>query len=555
MDTRLYRGDIQEKIKNIRGLIGKNPNEVIRICKELLVYGEERRDDALLGFAHFTMGEIYYMTNDIANFYLEMDRCKLHLERIMEWGYVAASYNLQGIVAMNRGNIPLSMEQYFKGYDICEEKKFPDLKCIISINIAQLYYHYRFLAEASKYYDRAYKYIQNNMGAEGYVEKLAASIIGQGKIYLLDNDLDNAAEKLQELEIKCLNFLDDKGALAYNCLVARLENEKGNMQTCLEYVNKISEYNLKEITVMDVFEDIYEVLSMLLDIMEYNLFIKIYEKFFVPVKATLVKNLEKNLLRLRLRYLKENEMEDEYRLLAVKYMDLLEEMEIEISLTTSAIIDLRNELKRKKDELQKEIQGSINHRKRAYTDPLTGLFNRIKLSEYAKQSFDRAITNHIAFAIEMFDVDYFKEYNDNYGHQAGDECLIFIAKTLSSIAREHPGVSCYRYGGDEFVVMYQNFTEEEVFAIAKEIKNAVLAGGIKHEFSKSEEKVVTISQGIFWGIPEDFDSVWEYLKGADDHLYQVKKKKRNSIQLGKAKHESKKTQDSLEPLITEPKEE
>ena len=136
--------------------------------------------------------------------------------------------------------------------------------------------------------------------------------------------------------------------------------------------------------------------------------------------------------------------------------------------------------------------------KKSVTDALTQMDNRAGLNAYAGQSFNRAIQSGQDWAIEILDIDYFKEYNDNYGHQAGDECIAFVASMVKALKR-YPGVFCARYGGDEFVVIYEGYKDTEVFEMAKDLKATILKKAVEHKFTKSYMKIVTVSQGIFWG--------------------------------------------------------
>ena len=132
--------------------------------------------------------------------------------------------------------------------------------------------------------------------------------------------------------------------------------------------------------------------------------------------------------------------------------------------------------------------------------------------------------------MEILDIDYFKEYNDNYGHQEGDRCLVSIANTIRNLVEEAEGF-CARYGGDEFIIIYANVTREQAVSFAEELRRRVLALEMEHRFSKALP-VVTISQGICWGIPRKGNRSWDFLHAADNMLYRVKKFSRNNYCVG-----------------------
>ena len=93
-------------------------------------------------------------------------------------------------------------------------------------------------------------------------------------------------------------------------------------------------------------------------------------------------------------------------------------------------------------------------------------------------------------------------------------------------------IFCARYGGDEFVIIYEGMTEKEVFAEAENLRERILARKLEHAYSKALP-IVTISQGICVDIPAEETRSWDFLHAADNMLYQVKKQSRNNIALGR----------------------
>ena len=166
------------------------------------------------------------------------------------------------------------------------------------------------------------------------------------------------------------------------------------------------------------------------------------------------------------------------------------------------------------------------------TDALTGLANRYRLTEYSQKLMDEAFHEQVPYAIEILDIDHFKEYNDNYGHQAGDACIKQIAEQL--IAMQSKNIFCARYGGDEFIIIYKGLSRDEVLSKARTLKNDITNLEFKHEYSRSAP-IVTISQGICIAVPSEVNSGWDFLHLADNYLYHVKRKCRNAIGIGDLK--------------------
>ena len=282
---------------------------------------------------------------------------------------------------------------------------------------------------------------------------------------------------------------------------------------------------------MDVFDDIYDYLSMLSETGQNAEFDRIVKELDTMVVKTNVRNLERRLVQLQLQNARARGMGDEYSKLSERFFELYETTERENRLMVRNMLRLRgsfNDLARINREVEEENR---QLQKKSVTDPLTQMENRAALNGYAGLSFDRARRADIGWAIEILDIDYFKEYNDNYGHQAGDECITFVAGQIKELSK-NPGVFTARYGGDEFVVIYEGYSDTEVFEMAKKLKERILKRAVEHKFTKSFMKIVTVSQGIFWGKPTEGTTAWNFLHAADALLYRAKNKSRNSIMLG-----------------------
>ena len=163
----------------------------------------------------------------------------------------------------------------------------------------------------------------------------------------------------------------------------------------------------------------------------------------------------------------------------------------------------------------------------AETDELTGLPNRYGMNTAASQFYEKCYQEKTCFGFEVIDVDYFKEFNDTYGHQAGDLVLQKVAEVLRSITKRDPSIYAARYGGDEIVVLYQGKTSGQIGEITKQINEKIRALAIPHKNSRCAD-VVTVSQGVVNAVPEDAVRIWDYMSNADHALYQVKRSRKGS---------------------------
>ncbi len=160
-------------------------------------------------------------------------------------------------------------------------------------------------------------------------------------------------------------------------------------------------------------------------------------------------------------------------------------------------------------------------------DGLTGITNRKYFNQSVEMEWNKAVRNSSALAVIMLDVDHFKAFNDNYGHQKGDDCLISVANTIKrTLTRPEDMVA--RYGGEEFVVLLPNINMGDVADIAEKIRKNVENLNIRHEFS-SAAGYVTISGGVSIATPDKVRSYEEIIRLADTNLYRAKDEGRNRI--------------------------
>jgi len=163
----------------------------------------------------------------------------------------------------------------------------------------------------------------------------------------------------------------------------------------------------------------------------------------------------------------------------------------------------------------------------SYRDGLTGLYNRRHFDAVFETEFRRAARGGSSLSLLMIDVDHFKEFNDTYGHQHGDDCLREIARALEhGPRRAHDCVA--RYGGEEFVVVLPGAHTADAMKIAEKIREAVLALKIEHAGSETAP-CATVSIGVCSCKPKIGGSTKAILRDADTALYIAKGMGRNRV--------------------------
>ncbi len=163
----------------------------------------------------------------------------------------------------------------------------------------------------------------------------------------------------------------------------------------------------------------------------------------------------------------------------------------------------------------------------SYQDGLTGIANRRRFDEKLEQEWRRAVRENQPISLIMVDIDFFKNYNDLYGHPAGDDCLKKIAHVLSeTIAR--PGDIAARYGGEEFAAILPNTALLGAEKLAEQIRAHVEGLELPHANS-AVSPWVTVSVGLATRVPTNGDDYTLLLEGADRALYKAKQQGRNRL--------------------------
>ena len=195
--------------------------------------------------------------------------------------------------------------------------------------------------------------------------------------------------------------------------------------------------------------------------------------------------------------------------------------EVQVRLIAAArLTSLHRKLMEQNAELER--LGHASH-EAARTDPLTRVGNRLRLREDLETLSGHAARYKRPYCAALCDVDFFKRYNDHYGHLAGDEVLCAVAGAMRSQLRGSDGM--YRYGGEEFLIILPEQTEEGAAAAIDRVRQAVEDLAIPHE-GKTPPGLLTLSAGIAVLRSASSD---EWLKEADTALYRAKERGRNQV--------------------------
>lgn len=220
--------------------------------------------------------------------------------------------------------------------------------------------------------------------------------------------------------------------------------------------------------------------------------------------------------------------------ISIEHNELLSELEQEHFSIKNVNEELRHELSQREiieEELrhEKEKAERLADQLRALSsrDGLTGIANRRHFDEFVEREWGRSQRNKKPLSLLLCDIDYFKNYNDVYGHQKGDQCLKQIAQTLNSKSRRGSDL-CARYGGEEFAVVLAETNADAALQLAESMRDAIEQLKIPHCASEAGSRV-TMSFGVATITPGPESSIMELIQMADTALYNAKVSGRNTV--------------------------
>lgn len=168
----------------------------------------------------------------------------------------------------------------------------------------------------------------------------------------------------------------------------------------------------------------------------------------------------------------------------------------------------------------------------SYTDGLTGVPNRRMFDTVLEKEWASAQRTHSPLSLVLLDIDYFKQYNDRYGHLQGDECLKRIGQVLDAAGKRARDFFA-RFSGEEFVLVMPETDANAALFVAERLRSLILQDRVLHEDSPMNQ-ILTISLGVGTIVPSHNDLSADFLETVDQQLYRAKRKGRNQVAAGQA---------------------
>ncbi|MGN0428294.1 MAG: GGDEF domain-containing protein [Agathobacter sp.] len=531
MDVTKYNDIVQYWITQVMENRGKDAELSLKFCKDIVNYGMTVGDNNLIGFGYFYSGETYYLLNDGVHFFEEISKAMDFLNKAQDWELMGKCYNFLGIWATNRGNAPIALDYYLNGINYCQKIQLFHQEAIMNVNVGALNMQCGRYREAQAYLEKAYEYIKTETNEPGYDSYMVIIYASLAKAAIHQGNMTEAEEYFRRAYHDHWKNVDEMDRLTILCTEALYNHVLKDYVKRDHCIAQIQSLIHGQMPILDMSDDLYEYAKLLLDAQKEEEFWAVIDLLEPMIKNCNIIHMQLQIISLKIQLYRKKGQSAEYLQAAGYYYELSEIKEREMQEMINNVLNLRRSLEsvnRARQEM--EVQNRILLEK-SEIDPLTKIANRFRLNDHSEEIFERVLRMESTIAVEMLDVDYFKEFNDNYGHQSGDGCLQAVADALREMTNRH-NAFCARYGGDEFVIIYEDISYEEAISCAKELKGLVRDKNIPHKYSKAIP-FVTISQGLCWGRPKEGLQMGDFLHTADSMLYKVKQKCRNNYCVGK----------------------
>lgn len=505
-----YEQGIIDKIELMDKTRFEDPLKTIELACDFKKLAEKRADINLMGYSNFYLADAYYTLGEFDNSINYFNRAAREFDAVKNLYKRGGCLNSLGILYATRGEIVYALDNFKEAARLAEKSDDDFVAALAYENYSEISDNINDPNISMDYAMKAYKHILKctNNPRQKSIEIIILTTLA--KLYYkfgLFNKAKNMLDKIENIvkenpsEKLCVDFYITKLVFVY-----KTSNSKKEKEVCLK--EAVDAYYATEYKV-DYFLYIIDFLHFLKRIDRRDILLPLVEDFDESARKMDFPYIQTRILDFKISLYDEEKDRDKLYKELIRYRRYNNSYKM---LTTNSVrryISIQNSLEDSKraNELLREQIG---------IDELTGLSNRWRLSTKVESLLTRAVTENKNYAVEMLDIDHFKQINDENGHHVGDLCLIIVATALKAI--ESNDIYCFRYGGDEFLVFYLGYSDDEILGMANKIRDSIL------EMSELRDlPYVYISQGICSGIPEKKTKVWDYSSKADTAMYAAKR--------------------------------
>lgn len=515
-----YTGELRSLIDDTLVYRITDPARAIPMAGEIIEKAEENCDTFLTGLGYYCMADSYLGINRRKEFEYYVVRAISELSQTTDSLYTARCYNLIGINSFTNGIYSMAIDAYMTAVNHADDIYTSSL---INLNVGELYMSLNDYETGLRYYSNALTGFMSCSDQQFSYENIRIARTEIGNCLFELGKYDKACKTGMEL------FRESDRGESYNeiavmAFIIKVLHYKGMTVELEKCMKKEIDNICGTMQLADVWFDMLMFAEFLDCIKDDDNFNIVTEVLLELTEKESLENVRLRTIALQIKHEEKGVNEDKLRdLYRTFFHTFSSQQDANIKLNKDTL-ELRKSLGMM-EEVRKNVELENRQLKNELKkDTLTGIGNRYYFNSVSTEILDNCISRKQNFGIEMLDVDDFKNYNDTYGHQTGDVILKIIAETISEM--QDDSMSCSRYGGDEFVIIYRNKTDEQISVITSQLKKKVMQIKIPGLSGKMSANV-TISQGICNMPAQHGNRVWDYLYSADAALYECKRGGKN----------------------------
>ena len=524
MGVKNYPDIVLEWIEIIKQSVQKDAARMNEYIEKLRHYAEDNGSTYLIGYAFYYQGLDAYSRAELDLAMESLTEALKYLSMSETWNLVVRCYNIVGNIATFQGDTSLAIDCYVKGLSMARQQDIKQMEYNIRSNIANIHMMLSDYKNALDMLEMSAKMTADGLEIPDNQRSVIAANLAVCCTQL--GMLDRAEDYLGKVKRFIGTDPSSKEQIMIYILETQYFNRTGDIAARDEAIQKLNDLNITNIDVYDALTELSDHAKLLLDIGDFNSFNTLILRIEQLADNPTVK---RHCLELRMKHFRLTGNNENYAKCAVEYYDVAQEREIERNRIASHNIVTRIRLEEEETKRKDAEKSNVVLKERSEHDALTGLNNRFKLNELSEAAFQRAYLSKKPLTVEILDIDCYKHFNDNYGHQAGDDCLVQIAHAIRSM-EEFPRIHTARYGGDEFVVVYEEYSLEEIEKLAALLHQKIADLLIEHKFSTVSDRI-TISQGLFHKVPVAGNKLWDFMYSADMALYIIKNRCKNDFHI------------------------
>lgn len=466
-----------------------------------------------------------YYANDLRNACSHLIQVLDAFRAAEDYNMLARSYIMLGVIYASTGSTAQAIEYYLKGLEYARTYGLLYLEILCLNNLGSYYQEIGRHERALEFFEECYDKI-DHPDLDDNPDKTDLKIVLLENMIISHMKLNHLYRVERYLRV-VKELQDAKGARKFDILL--LENmflwRSGKGDEVRKNLPVLEKELLAVTEPADFIFRVSEYVALLKEMQELDCWKRILDYSYKQADQYQSNSVRVTVLELCLDYAKTAGMKAEYGRLCELYTEASLAMKEEKDLERQQIADVQMELYEKEKEQASTQREKRKMQELAETDALTGLGSRYSLRKYGNDLLEKAKEERSHLVVGLLDVDCFKQYNDTYGHIAGDECLVKVAEVLkNALGKVIDKGACgkaFRYGGDELLLLLAGTTEQDLYGLAEEIAAEVEKLKLANENSTVKE-IVTLSQGYFCQVPRDDESLEDVLKKADVQLYKVK---------------------------------